>query len=236
MILSVTLNPLLERRFIYEKILWGKENRNGKEELKAGGKGINVSRQLNKLGIDNFSFTFLGGQNGKLLKELLVKEGIKFSSVRTVHESRNASVAVSQLPNSITTFFSENLPVLKNKAEEFLSKLDKMIQNFELVIFSGSSPCTETDHIFPEAIKIAAKYDKISFCDTYGKHFTDCIEAGPTIIHNNVLETENSTERQLDSENKIIEYSEFLYSKNVKQIFITNGKAPSVCSNFNYHY
>lgn len=234
MILSVTLNPLLERRFIYEKIFFGQENRNGKEELKAGGKGINVSRQLTKVGIDNLSFTFIGGPNGKLLKELLTNDGIKFSFVRTKSESRYAAVAVSN--KSITTFFSENSSVIKSEADEFLTKLSKMIQNCELVIFSGSSSCPETDHIFPEGISLANRYDKISFCDTYGKHFPDCIEAGPTIIHNNILETENSTGRRLNSENKIIEYSEFLYSKNIKQIFLTNGNESSICSNFNYHY
>ena len=38
MILTVTLNPLLERRFTYNEIHSGKENRNGIEEKKAGGK------------------------------------------------------------------------------------------------------------------------------------------------------------------------------------------------------
>ena len=49
MILTVTINPLLEQRLTYKKVSFKIQNRNGKLKLAAGGKGINVSRQLNKL-------------------------------------------------------------------------------------------------------------------------------------------------------------------------------------------
>ena len=83
MILTVTLNPLLEHRLTYETLKIGKENRNAKEFYKAGGKGINVSRQLNFLSVDNIAFTFLGGSNGKFLKKLLAEEKINFTSIST---------------------------------------------------------------------------------------------------------------------------------------------------------
>ena len=73
MILTVTLNPLLEHRLTYKVLHIGHENRSAKEKYKAGGKGINVSRQLNILSVDNLAFTFLGGSNGKLLKKLLIE-------------------------------------------------------------------------------------------------------------------------------------------------------------------
>ncbi len=96
MILTVTLNPLLERRFTYDKIHPGTENRNGVEEKKAGGKGINVSRQLNQLNIDNLSFTFLGGVNGKILKEVIDNEGIKIISIKTKNETREAVIIIEK--------------------------------------------------------------------------------------------------------------------------------------------
>ncbi len=236
MILTVTINPLLERRFIYDSITYGSQNRNGEEKLKAGGKGINVSRQLNKLGIQNLAFTFLGGNNGKLLKEVLQSEGINFTSVRTKSETRNAAISIDKSHNCITTFFSSNNVISTDEVNEFNSKLEKMIQNCEVVIFSGSSPCINTDSIFPFGIITANKYDKISICDTYGEHLSNCIDSGPTIIHNNLEETESSLKIKLRSEKEKTDYLDFLYSKNIKQAYLTDGARNSYCSNFDYHF
>ena len=64
-----------------------------------------------------------------------------------------------------------------------------MIQNCEIVIFSGSSPSNKTNSIIPYGIELANKYDKVSLVDTYrGLIFQNCIDAEPTIIHNNLSE------------------------------------------------
>jgi len=236
MILTVTLNPLLERRLTYDKVKFSEENRNGISELKAGGKGINASRQLNNLNIDNLAYTFSGGINGKIFKEILSKENIKFTFVRTSAEIREASIIIEKYSESLSTFYQENSLVSKNEADEFKNKLEKMIENCEIVIFSGSSPCKETDSIFPFGIRTANKYDKISICDTYGNHLKDCIEAGPTILHNNVAETENSLQSDLNSEKSKIDYLNYLYSKNIKQAYLTEGSSSFYCSNFDYHF
>ena len=65
MILTVTINPLLEKVLFFNLLDNNTAQRSYKEELRAGGKGINVSRQLNMLGVENLAFTFLGGNNGK---------------------------------------------------------------------------------------------------------------------------------------------------------------------------
>jgi tagatose 6-phosphate kinase len=236
MILTVTINPLLERRLTFDKIIIGNQNRNGKGQLKAGGKGINVSRQLNRLGVQNLAFTFLGGNNGKLLKEVLLRESINFAFVRTNCETRDASLILDKSHNSVTSYFSSDAEISKPEVYEFQMKLEKMIQNCEMVIFSGSSSCEIADSIFPYGIEIARKYDKISICDTYDRHLKNCIEAGPTIIHNNIEETENSSNINLRSEKEKAGYLNYLYSKNIKQSYLTDGGNDFYCSNFDYHF
>jgi len=83
MILTVTINPLLEQRFTFSKLSPAYQNRNGKLRLSAGGKGINVSRQLNILNVHNIALTFVGGNYGKLFRESIKNEGIDFSLIST---------------------------------------------------------------------------------------------------------------------------------------------------------
>ena len=95
MILTVTLNPLLESRLYYDSISIGSNNRSINKIYTAGGKGINVSRQLNALGIENIALTFLGGNNGKIYRKLLADEGISFFAVPIKSETRSATLALA---------------------------------------------------------------------------------------------------------------------------------------------
>ncbi|MFO7447046.1 MAG: PfkB family carbohydrate kinase [Ignavibacteriaceae bacterium] len=236
MILTVTLNPLLERKIIYKKIILGENHRNGSNEFKAGGKGINVSRQLNCFGIDNLALTFLGGTNGKILNDVIHNEKTKIASVRTKSETRSAYIVIDSTEETLTTFFEASPEINASEADEFLLKLEKMIPNCDMVVFSGSSPSNNTNHIFPEAIKIANKLDKISICDTYGGHLKDCINAQPTILHNNISEIQSSLGLDLSLEQDKLNFLDSLYSKNIKQAFLTEGADPFYCSNFDYHF
>ncbi|HVO73716.1 MAG TPA: PfkB family carbohydrate kinase [Ignavibacteriaceae bacterium] len=236
MILTVTLNPLLEHRLIYTKINHGRVNRNPYEEYKAGGKGINVSRQLNYLNVPNLSFFFLGGNAGRIYKNALEKEGIKFSALRTSSETRTAVLIKDESDRAVTSYFGLDPSVSAEEAGEFKLKLEKMIANCEIVIFSGSSPCSETNSIIPFGIRTANKYDKVSFCDTYGSSLQECIECSPTIMHNNSEEIENSLRLSLQNENDKLKFLEYLYGKGVKQAYITNGEKETYASNFDFHF
>jgi 1-phosphofructokinase family hexose kinase len=236
MILTVTLNPLLERRLTYKQINFGTVNRNAKEELKPGGKGINVSSQLNRLNTQNLAFTFLGGENGKILRRLLTQTGINFTAIQTNSETRYAAITIDESLKSVTTFFSPDSEIGKSECDEFKLKLEKMIMNCEIVVFSGSSPSEATDSVFPFGIELANKFDKVSVCDTYGKHLKDCIEKSPTIIHNNIPEVEKSLSLSLKSEKEKLDYLDYLYSKNIKQAFLTDGADITYASNFDFHY
>ena len=92
------------------------------------------------------------------------------------------------------------------------------------------------DVIFPEGIGMANKMDKISICDTYGNHLEKCLDASPTIIHNNVDEIKSSLGSLLNNENDHLSLLSSLYSKGIKQAFITDAEKPFYASNFDFHY
>jgi tagatose 6-phosphate kinase len=236
MILTITINPLIERRMFFDSIEIGKPNRSSKEIYYAGGKGICVSRQLNRLGIKNTAFTFLGGSYGKLLRHTLTEDKIDFTVVSIKAETRIADVIIEEKNKRVTTFFGLNSQITSEESSEFKSKLEKMIQNCSIVVLSGSSSSEATDDIFPYAIELANKHDKISVLDTYGTHHKACIDSAPTIIHNNSEELEKSFGVSLSDEKNKLEILGELYSKNIKMVFITDGANPAYASKFDFHY
>ncbi len=236
MILTVTLNPLLERRYYYHGIDLSLVNRNGKMKIKAGGKGINVNRQLNRFGINNTAMLFTGGANGKILRESLRKEGINFSEINTKSETRDAAIIIDQERKKLFTFFREDPQIASDEIKSFITKLEKAIATCEIVVFSGSSPCTETDQIFSKGITIANDLDKISICDTYGLHLEQCLNSSPTIVHNNLDEVRNSLGISIKNESDHRSLLQMLYGKGVKQAYITDGEKLFYASNFDFHY
>ncbi|MHA2101629.1 MAG: 1-phosphofructokinase family hexose kinase [Candidatus Kariarchaeaceae archaeon] len=236
MILTVTINPLLEQRFTYKRIVSDRSNRDGKLIIAAGGKGINVSRQLNKMNTHNSALTFSGGTYGKLFRESVRTEGLNVSFIHTKSETRICSVIIHSDECKAQYYFGENSRITKDETDKFITQMEKMIQNCELVIFSGSSPCKETDVIFPIGIELANKYNKISICDTYGSHLENCLSASPQIIHNNMEEISLSLNNKLQNESDTIELLNHLYKDGIKQVFLTNGAKNYYASNFDFHY
>lgn len=236
MVLTVTLNPLLERRLIYNQVALGTGNRASNEFYYSGGKGINVSKQLNHLGMKNHALTFLGGNNGKILRHCLTDDKIEFTVISTKSETRLADVIIENDNNRVSTFFGLNSVITHEEAEEFKSKLDKMIQNCSCVVFAGSSPCAATDDIFPFGIRLAHKYDKTSILDTYGNHLEVCLKEAPTVIHNNVHEIDTSLGIKLNSEEDKFAFLNHLYKKGIKLSFLTDEANPTYASKFDYSY
>lgn len=236
MILIITLNPLLERRFYYDKITFSSVNRNGKVNYQAGGKGINVSRQLKKMGIDSYNLFFSGGNDGKIYRDVIKQEGLHFTSMHINSETRQASVIVSETDKKVLYFFSENPVISKAEVEEMKSRIEKMIFNCEMVVIAGSSPSAYADEIVPYTIQLANELDKVSVCDYYGKNLAEVIDSSPTILHNNFDELESSLGINLNSEKNIEELLSLFFSKGIKRVFITNDEKEFYAQNFNYRY
>lgn len=235
MILIITLNPLLERRLTYKTVSYGNVNRDPFHEIKPGGKGINVSRQLKRLGLSSYNLIFSGGNDGKTYRDTLRKEGFEFSSVQTESETRFASVIIGMDQNQITSYFTTDPEINSKECNDFIIRLEKMIKNCEIVVFSGSSP-KGAEQIIPTGIEIANKYDKVSLCDTYGSYLNDSLNASPTIIHNNFDEIKSSLTINVNNEKEILSALNVFYNQGIKRSYITDGPNPFYASNFNYHY
>lgn len=236
MVLTVTINPLLEKRFTVESIQAGKTLRADSECFYAGGKGINVSRQLNKLGVKNQALLFAGGSNGKILRRILTEEQIDFSIVNTKSETRQASIIIENTPQRMTSIIGKNQELQKAEAEEFKTRLKKMMPNSSVVVFSGSSPDVLSDDIFSYGIKLANDLDKMVILDTYGRHLKSCLDNSPMVVHNNVDEIRTSLGIKLESHEDKIEFIRSLNDKGIKIVFLTDGKNATIASKFGFHY
>ncbi len=93
MIYTVTFNPSIDYVIQTENLILGDINRVDNEKKFAGGKGINVSRVLNNLGVSSKALGFIGGFTGKFIKDSLVNLGI-FTDFIEVKEDTRINVKI----------------------------------------------------------------------------------------------------------------------------------------------
>lgn len=236
MVLTITLNPVLERKLIFDEINYSSANRSNFEKLNAGGKGINVSRQLNLLGIDNLALSFAGGNNGKILRALIADEKINNVLINTKSETRYSINIIDKKNKNVTIFFSPNAEINSEECERLFAKFEKILPNVSIVVLSGSSPTQECDKISGHIIEKANSYDKIVVADTYGNHLQNIIDASPMIFHTNLKETEKSLGISLSTAEDKINFLKYLYSKGIKLAFLTDGNEEFYVSKFDFIY
>ena len=73
MVVTVTMNPAIDKTVEIEALVSGGLNRISKVEYDAGGKGINVSKTIRELGGESIATGFLGGNTGKIIEIVLVE-------------------------------------------------------------------------------------------------------------------------------------------------------------------
>ncbi|NUN07721.1 MAG: 1-phosphofructokinase [Ignavibacteriaceae bacterium] len=234
MILTITLNPLLEIRLDYQGDIGKEVHRGGTLSYSAGGKGVNVSRQLKALGIDSLIFTTASGLNGKRFLENLEKDGLKSVVFKTLSETR-ISVLIGN-ESEQKNYFSLNQTLSGAEREEILSKLLKIIPTVDTIVISGSTPDEGSADIIAEILKQATTANKLTLLDYYGPGLGRLLDYSPVIVHNNFEEIRSSLGHSLDSEDAILQTITEIHGKGVRQVYLTNGADRFYASNNGYIY
>lgn len=102
-ILTLTANLLAETTYTYDTWAEGATQRARDEFFQVGGKGINVTRMLTRLGAESVALYFPGGSTGERCAGWLRKHGVPTEPFVTPHETRTG--AVVRAPGRAETTF-----------------------------------------------------------------------------------------------------------------------------------
>ena len=108
-IITLTGNLLAERTLEFEAWTTGKTHRARAESFQVGGKGINVSKMLNRLGAPNTALCFTGGAPGAECEEWLRERRFNFLAFTTARPTRTGTVVRSRA-QAETTFLGVDAP------------------------------------------------------------------------------------------------------------------------------
>lgn len=196
MIATLTLNPSLDYVMELSSIKAGEVNRSRAEALYPGGKGINVSLMLHRLGLESQCLGFSAGETGDLLCRLLQKEGVTPSFISVKHNSFTR-INVKLRGETITELNGKGPTPGENEWKELFRQLDKLQQNDVLVV-SGRFPTGNADGLM-ERVKTLCSRGVHLTADSSGEALRQLLAFSPLLAKPNLQELEELSGRRLST-------------------------------------
>jgi len=227
MILTVTLNPVLDRVVEIPDFRVGKVNPVEKERIRvAGGKGINVSRVAKILGEPTLATGWLGGRTAGFIKERLKKEGIASDFVSIAGESRLNLTILDPVTHSQTHLVEKGPRIFPSEIKKLEEKIGDLVRKASVVVFSGSIPPGVSENIYNSLIRLVyrEKEDIIPILDTRGEPLKQGLQGRPFMLKPNKGEMENLVGKSLESEADLIRQARALVKKHVQLVVVSRGK------------
>lgn len=217
MIYTVTLNPSIDYIVRLDKVNVGSVNRMESDDKFAGGKGINVSRVLKRLGIDNTATGFIGGFTGKFITDTLENEAIATDFVQVLEDTRiNVKIkadAETEINGTGPIVTSEQLAELK----EILSGLSEQ----DTVVFAGSSNKNLGNVVYKELIRLTRQTGAQVVCDFEGQTLIDSLEFQPLLVKPNNHELGDIFGVKLEKLDEIEKYAREILAKGAQHVIIS---------------
>jgi 1-phosphofructokinase len=223
MIITVTMNPAIDKTADLDKFKYQSLNRLKNVIVDAGGKGINVSKTIKAIGGESIATVFCG-QNDKLIENMLKAQDIRTDFVKIKGDIRTNLKVVEE--GGILTELNEAGPVIQeNELNELIKKLESYADENALFILAGSIPSGVDKDIYEKLIvKLKAKGAKV-FLDADGELFINALKSSPTIIKPNKFELEQYYKCEDEvTEEELIKMGEKLLDKGIELVAISLGK------------
>lgn len=224
MIVTITMNPAIDKTVEIEGLVQGGLNRITRVEYDAGGKGINVSRTIRELGGSTVATGFLGGSSGKTIASVLADKGIQSDFVWVDGETRTNTKVFEK--NGTLTELNEPGPVISEEnLAELKRKLDIYAGEDTLFVLSGSVPAGTDKGIYADLIRhIHARGSRV-LLDADGELFRRALPAGPDMIKPNRMELlEYAGLDAHASESDLLKIAEGFIREGIETVAVSMGK------------
>ena len=189
MIVTVTMNPAIDKTVDIGRFERGDLNRIKRVELDAGGKGINVSKTIKELGGESIATGFVGGTSGTIIKEVLADLGLRTDFVEVKGETRT-NLKVVEETGEVTELNEPGPEVSKEQLDDLLNKLEGYANPETLFVLAGSIPAGIPTDIYRRITEQVHKKGAKVLMDADGPLFSEALKGKPDMLKPNRLELE----------------------------------------------
>ena len=218
MIYTVTFNPSIDYIVSMNGFAIGKTNRTTKEQMLAGGKGINVSTVLSNLGIENVALGFIAGFTGQELKRMTEEQGLVTDFIELSQGVTRINVKLKDYDG---TEINGMGPVIDDKAVEQLTCQLRKLQEDDVVVFAGSIPSSMSSTIYRELMEELAPIGIRFVVDATKNLLLNVLEFHPFLIKPNNHELGEIFGAELLTRESVVPYAKKLQEKGARNVLVS---------------
>lgn len=195
-----------------------------------GGRGINASRVIHLFGGQTLAIATTGGETGRRFQSLSGCCAFPMELVQTEQELRtNLTITDKQ---GLTVKLNEVGPRLTQKELDSISQtVEARLAGATWFMICGSVPPGVPAHYYTELIEMAHRKNVKTLLDTDGDALLHGLEANPTVISPNQLETERLLNRALITRSHLMEAVTRLQGMGAESVVLSLGSRGAMARN-----
>lgn len=223
MIYTVTLNPALDKTVEIPGMALDTVNRITEMRTDPGGKGINVSKVIAKLGGKSRAAGILGGESGRTLEKLL--EGEPFATrFRFVEGQTRTNLKIIDRAGHTNTDINEpGLTVTAAELDALLRELLAELRPGDIVVLAGSLPKGAPQDTYRSWTAACKKAGARVFLDADGALLAEGIKAAPHLIKPNDGELSRLAGKKLETLEELTAEGRKLLERGIERVVISLG-------------
>lgn len=217
MIYTVTLNPSIDYIVQLQHLQIGGLNRMNGDLKLPGGKGINVSRILNRLDTVSTVLGFAGGFTGRFIEECLQNESLRTDFVHIAGDTR----INIKLKHGEETEINGQGPVISEGEREALFGKLSGLESGDIVVLSGSIPPSLGADFYGLLIGICKQKNAEFVIDTTGRALLEALPHRPLLVKPNHHELGELFGTTLESKQDIAFYGQKLLEQGAQNVLVS---------------
>lgn len=222
MIVTLTMNPAIDKTLVIQKLKQGALNRVIHTQTDAGGNGINICRALKVMGSEAVACGFIAGMNGRFIKDYLLSVGIPSDFIEVRGETR-VNLKIVEHDGTLTDINEAGFEVTDNDFSRLCERMSQYIRRENTIILCGSTPpnfSVEKYHILCEAVK---KHGSRLFVDTRGEYLLESLKSQPFFIKPSAAELSDVLDCSLKSIDEVKKGAAELIKMGAQNVAVSMG-------------
>lgn len=220
MVYTVTFNPALDYVMNLKGLSTADINRAYSEELYYGGKGINVSAILSRLGVPNTALGFAAGFTGKKLKEMMDSDGISNDFLELDSGFTRINVKLKYGEELDINASGPKIPA--DKIDRLFEKL-RTLKSGDYLVLAGSVPSSLPDDLYSKILEMLHGKGIKAVVDTTGNQLLNVLKYKPFLIKPNHHELGEIFGTEMDSAEKITIFANRLREMGAVNVLVSRG-------------
>jgi 1-phosphofructokinase family hexose kinase len=222
-IVTVTPNPVLDRTLTVPRIVFNEVMRATSSRLDWGGKGFNVSRALQALGVESVAMGFVGGATGQMLERGLRDLGIATDFVHIAGETRTNIVVTDVGAGQYLKVNEAGPTVQAQELAAFFGHARERVRPGSIWVLSGSLPPGVPPDFYAQLIALVQARGAKALLDSSGEPLRLGCAAGPYLVKPNAVEAEEVTGWEVSSDAGALGAAEFFLHQGVGLVALSLG-------------